>query len=98
MSTLSCRSVSELDLSLSPVKERVLSRAPSNKLKDILDIMDQEEASDRMDGSFLFSFLRPFGSGDGFLSWVSLLFSVYVPHLSISRLGVILWLEQMMNE
>ena len=94
---------------------KVLSRALSNRLKDILGILvhtdqsycvpdrkimdniflirdiidvcrsdnedfgivslDQEKAFDRLYHSYLFSALRAFGIGDGFLAWIGLLYS-----------------------
>uniref|UniRef100_H3BW47 Reverse transcriptase domain-containing protein n=1 Tax=Tetraodon nigroviridis TaxID=99883 RepID=H3BW47_TETNG len=36
--------------------------------------LDQEKAFDRVDHSYLFSTLRAFGFGDGFIAWVSLLY------------------------
>lgn len=56
-------------------------------IRDVLDLckiynvnvgivsLDQEKAFDRVDHSYLFAALRGFGFGDGFLSWVSLLYS-----------------------
>ncbi len=50
-------------------------------MRDILDVcrlfnvdvgivsLDQEKAFDRVDHSYLFSALRAFGFGDGFLAW-----------------------------
>lgn len=57
-------------------------------LRDVIDIcsfdvtvnagivcLDQEKAFDRVDHSYLFSALRALDIGDGFLSWISLLYS-----------------------
>ena len=36
--------------------------------------LDQEKAFDRVDHGFLFSTLKAFGFGEGFISWVGLLY------------------------
>ena len=56
-------------------------------VRDLLDVckvydldvgivsLDQEKAFDKVDHSYLFSALKAFGFGDGFLSWVGLLYN-----------------------
>lgn len=51
------------------------------EISDFYDInvgiisIDQEKAFDRVDHVFLFSTLQAFGVGEGFMSWIKLLYS-----------------------